>query len=85
MGGEEKTVLGLQTDFPRHPPVLLSRATCAISSSAWRALRLYRWNVSTVRCIPAGNLSCQDAHGLVLRVLKALTIAGGTPQPISRA
>jgi len=82
MGGEEKPVLGLQTEFPgirrfyfeSHMRYLFTRYGVLYAVS----VECFDGSLHSAR-----RLSCQDAHGLVVRVLKALTIAGGTPQPIT--
>jgi hypothetical protein len=83
VGGEEKPPNGLQTDFPgirrfyfeSHMRYLFTRYGVLYDVS--------------IECFDGGarfrQLSCQDAHTLAARFLKALTIAGGKPRPISAA
>ena len=82
VGGEEKPLMGLQEEFPgirrfyfeTHIRYLFQRYGVLYNIS----VECYDGSIHSGR-----RLSCQDAHGLVLRVLKALNIAGGMPQPIT--
>lgn len=79
VGGEEKPSTGLQADFPGirrfyfegHMRYLFERHGVLYSTS--------------IECFDGRShrkrLSCQDAHPLAVRFLKALTVAGGMPQP----
>lgn len=81
VGGEEKPPMGLQADFPglrrfyfeSHMRYLFARHGVLYAVS----VECYDNSIHSGR-----KLSCQDAHGPVTRLLKAMTLAGGTPQPI---
>jgi hypothetical protein len=81
VGGEEKPPMGLQTDFPgirrfyleSHMRYLFTRHGVLYDVS----VECYDGSIHSIR-----RLSCQDAHGVVARFLKALNIAGGMPQTI---
>lgn len=77
MGGEEKPPVGLQAEFPglrrlyfeSHMRYLFTRHGV-----------LYDVSVECFDAPSSKRLSCTDAHDVVARFLKALNIAGGTPQ-----
>lgn len=83
-GGEEKPPMGLQTEFPgirrfyfeSHMRYLFTRHGVLYDVS----VECYDGSIHSIR-----RLSCQDAHGVVARLLKALNIAGGMPQAIPTA
>jgi hypothetical protein len=83
-GGEEKPPMGLQTDFPgmrrfyfeSHMRYLFTRHGVLYDVS----VECFDGSIHSIR-----RLSCQDAHGVVARLLKALNIAGGMPQKIPTA
>jgi hypothetical protein len=80
VGGEEKPPVGLQADFPgirrfyfeSHMRYLFTRYGVLYDVS--------------IECFDGSAriklLSCQEAHAIASRFLKALAIAGGKPQPI---
>ncbi|MEX0751752.1 MAG: M23 family metallopeptidase [Xanthobacteraceae bacterium] len=82
-GGEEKPPTGLQADFPDirrfyfegHMRYLFERHGVLYGVS--------------IECFDGRSNSkrfhCNDAHGIAVRFLKALTITGGMPQPAGRA
>jgi murein DD-endopeptidase MepM/ murein hydrolase activator NlpD len=81
VGGEEKPPMGLQTEFPgirrfyleSHMRYLFTRHGVLYDVS----VGCFDGSIHSIR-----RLSCQDAHGVVARLLKALSIAGGAPQAI---
>ena len=83
-GGEEKPPMGLQTEFPgirrfyfeSHMRYLFTRHGVLYDVS----VECFDGSIHSSR-----RLSCQDAHGVVARFLKALNIAGGMPQTIPTA
>jgi hypothetical protein len=81
VGGEDKPLAGLSADFP------------AIRRFYFESHMRYlfaRYGVLyevSVECFDGSlrsgkRLSCQDAHSVVVPFLRALNLAGGTPQPI---
>ncbi len=80
VGGEDKPPIGLQADFPDIRRFYLESYMRYLFT---RYGVLY--NVS-IECLEGRSnskrLSCQDAHDLAVPFLKALTIAGGMPQPV---
>jgi hypothetical protein len=84
MGGEEKPLAGVPAEFAgmrrfyfeSHMRYLFTRHGVLYAVSA----ECYDGSVHSIR-----RLSCQDAHGVILRFLKALNIAGGMPQTLAAA
>jgi ketosteroid isomerase-like protein len=82
-GGEEKPPAGLQADFPgirrfyfeSHMRYLFTRYGVLYDVS----IECFEGRSNLKR------LSCRDAHTIAVPFLKALTVAGGTPQPIPQA
>ena len=76
--------MGLQTEFPgirrfyfeSHMRYLFTRHGVLYDVS----VECFDGSIHSIR-----RLSCQDAHGVVVRFLKALNIAGGMPQTIPAA
>jgi hypothetical protein len=81
VGGEEKPLAGLQADFPGMRRLYLESHMRYLFS---RFGVLYEVSVECFDgVVRRSRLSCQDAHGVATRFLKALAIAGGTPQTIA--
>jgi hypothetical protein len=82
VGGEDKPPAGLQSEFPglrrfyfeSHMRYLFTRHGVP-----------YEVSVECFDAPSSRRLSCSDAHPIVARFLKALTIAGGMPQTIPTA
>ncbi len=81
VGGEEKPPNGLQADFPD-----IRR----LYSEGHMRYLFERYGVLYsvfIECFDGRShykkLSCNDAHTIAVRFLKALTVAGGKPQPVA--
>ncbi len=79
VGGEEKPTNGLQDDFPG------IRRLYAESYMRYLFERHGVLYSVSIECFDGRShhkkLSCNDAHTIAVRFLKALTVAGGKPQP----